>query len=357
MRRILTLLVFGVIGSSVLGQTNIKDENNTTTPIYIKNENVGIGISDPIAKFEIYNSLSAAGVPGFVLNNTYANKGSEPEDNRPFVIRRFHYDSESLRTYLQDAKLHFLYQNDESVGCIEFRIKNTDTEYGGGAKANDLAILKLVSNSVGGHLAFAGGVRMKGSFSPDEAYYKNDNYISFGDPGTSEDFIGYKSNTFYFKDCIGGGDKSDPSIVVGGNITSEKGIYASSLEIAGIVRAEEILVEANGQTADFVFSDSYQLRNLSELENYILTHKHLPDIPSATEMEEQGVNLVEMNKLLLQKVEELTLYQIAKNKEVRELKDARNKEKKEREKLENELVIQGEKLNELDALIKRLITN
>ncbi|GAF05558.1 hypothetical protein JCM21142_104298 [Saccharicrinis fermentans DSM 9555 = JCM 21142] len=93
------------------------------------------------------------------------------------------------------------------------------------------------------------------------------------------------------------------------------------LDVAGTIRAEEILVEANGQTADFVFSDSYQLRNLSEVENYILIHKHLPDIPSATEMEEQGVNLAEMNKLLLQKVEELTLHLIEKDKELQNVKE------------------------------------
>jgi len=91
------------------------------------------------------------------------------------------------------------------------------------------------------------------------------------------------------------------------------------LDVAGTIRAEEILVEANGNTADFVFSDDYTLKSLTEVENYIKTHKHLPDIPSAEAMEKQGVNLAEMNKLLLQKVEELTLYNIQQVKEKKEL--------------------------------------
>ncbi len=86
-----------------------------------------------------------------------------------------------------------------------------------------------------------------------------------------------------------------------------------NLDVAGIIRAEEIKVEA--QTADFVFEEDYNLKDLSEVESFILTNKHLPDIPSAKEMEASGVNLAEMNKLLLQKVEELTLYTIKQNKE------------------------------------------
>ena len=82
----------------------------------------------------------------------------------------------------------------------------------------------------------------------------------------------------------------------------------SKLHVAGTIRAEEIKVEA--QTADFVFEEDYQLKELSEVEQFISTNKHLPDIPSARQMEEEGVGLAEMNKLLLQKVEELMLYTI-----------------------------------------------
>ncbi len=105
----------------------------------------------------------------------------------------------------------------------------------------------------------------------------------------------------------------------------------------GKITAEEILVEAGDNTADFVFEPDYKLRDLTEVENYILTNKHLPDIPSAAQMEEEGVNLAEMNKLLLQKVEELTLYQIEKEKEVKEIKEARRREQGEREKLKKAL--------------------
>ncbi len=108
-------------------------------------------------------------------------------------------------------------------------------------------------------------------------------------------------------------------------------IAANNLNLDGNLAANQITVKANGNTADFVFLDTYKLKDLTDVENYIKTHKHLPDIPSAEEMEASGVNLAEMNKLLLQKVEELTLYTI-------ELKK-RDKEKEEKlVKIENKRI-------------------
>jgi hypothetical protein len=60
---------------------------------------------------------------------------------------------------------------------------------------------------------------------------------------------------------------------------------------------------------------------LAEIETYIKENKHLPEVPSAKEMEKNGVQLGEMNMLLLKKVEELTLYVIEQNKEIKELKN------------------------------------
>lgn len=86
------------------------------------------------------------------------------------------------------------------------------------------------------------------------------------------------------------------------------------LDVAGTIRATEILVEA--QTADFVFDDDYNLRDLAQIEEFIKEQKHLPDIPSAAQMVVDGVNLAEMNKLLLMKIEELTLYIIQQDKRI-----------------------------------------
>ncbi len=104
---------------------------------------------------------------------------------------------------------------------------------------------------------------------------------------------------------------------VAGTIRAEeilvKDIAATNLKLEGVLAADKIIVKSNGNTADFVFDDNYKLRDLSEVETYIKSNKHLPDVPSADEMDKEGVDLAEMNKLLLQKVEELTLYVVKQN--------------------------------------------
>jgi hypothetical protein len=92
------------------------------------------------------------------------------------------------------------------------------------------------------------------------------------------------------------------------------------LDVAGTIRAEEIKVESTGG-ADFVFEEDYQLKSLKEIEQFVQENKHLPDIPSAKQMEENGVGLSEMNKLLLQKVEELTLHMIEMEKELKQMQN------------------------------------
>lgn len=92
--------------------------------------------------------------------------------------------------------------------------------------------------------------------------------------------------------------------------------YALSVE--GGIRAHSVKVYTSW--ADYVFEKDYALPTLEDVEVYIRENGHLKDIPSAKEVEASGIELGEMNKLLLQKIEELTLYTIALKKEVDELK-------------------------------------
>jgi hypothetical protein len=69
-----------------------------------------------------------------------------------------------------------------------------------------------------------------------------------------------------------------------------------------------------------VFQPEYQLPTLSSVDNFIQANRHLPNIPSAAEVKENGMSLVEMQVKLLQKIEELTLYVIEQQKEINLLK-------------------------------------
>lgn len=97
------------------------------------------------------------------------------------------------------------------------------------------------------------------------------------------------------------------------------------LSIKGKVICEEARVQLSGSWPDYVFHENYKLRPLEELEKIINTQKHLPNIPSASEVEKEGFDLGGMNKKLLEKVEELTLYVIDLNKKYKELEESNKK--------------------------------
>jgi len=96
-------------------------------------------------------------------------------------------------------------------------------------------------------------------------------------------------------------------------------ITASEIEVGGKILAREIEVSLDAG-ADFVFEKDYNLKDLKEVENYILHNKHLPDVPSAKEMLDEGLNVTEFQIQLLQKVEELTLYVIELEKKIEVVK-------------------------------------
>lgn len=93
--------------------------------------------------------------------------------------------------------------------------------------------------------------------------------------------------------------------------TTDPGAY--KLAVEGTIGARKVDVKLTSW-ADFVFHDGYQLPTLQEIEKYILIHQHLPGIPSEKEVLQNGLDLGEFNKRLLEKVEELTLHLIAQDK-------------------------------------------
>ncbi len=177
-------------------------------------------------------------------------------------------------------------------------------------------------------------------FTLDGSYQEGAKLISILDSGDSEALTGLQINT------------TNAAVVIGDRIEYEKnkgfglvnrfktklendvyletgnlgiGTYSFidngttyKLSVNGAVRAHSVKVYTDW--ADYVFEPDYKLPSLAEVENFIIQNGHLKDIPSANEVEEKGIELGEMNKLLLQKIEELTLYTIELKKELDILK-------------------------------------
>jgi len=132
---------------------------------------------------------------------------------------------------------------------------------------------------------------------------------------------------FYTKsashETVGAPFVADPAMQLtdGGNLLIGKTTQANTaykVDVNGKVRANEIVVNSSG--ADFVFESGYPLRPIADLEKFVKQNRHLPEIPSAKTMQQEGVGISDLQTRLLQKVEELTLYIIQQQKEIDELR-------------------------------------
>jgi hypothetical protein len=123
----------------------------------------------------------------------------------------------------------------------------------------------------------------------------------------------YSSKTLAFWTSDGAKLVERMRIAGNGNVGIGETNPQHKLAVNGTIKAREVIVETTGWS-DYVFADDYRLAPLSEVESHIKTNRHLPGIPSATQVAEQGVSLGDMQAKLLAKVEELTLHVIAQEK-------------------------------------------
>ena len=140
------------------------------------------------------------------------------------------------------------------------------------------------------------------------------------------------------------------------NVNGNVGIGTTSpqnkLDVNGTIHAKEVKVDLTGWS-DFVFAPTYKLKPLTEVEQYIKTNNHLPEIPSAKEVEQNGVSLGDMQAKLLQKVEELTLYSIEMGKAKVKVEAKVEEQSKQLQLQEQTNVVLQKQIDELKALINQ----
>ena len=108
----------------------------------------------------------------------------------------------------------------------------------------------------------------------------------------------------------------------GGNVSIGTSAVASGfkLSINGKAICEELKVQLSGNWPDYVFKKDYNLMTLPQLEQFIKANEHLPNIPKASEVEKSGIEVGDMQKRMMEKIEELTLYIIDLQKQFEEFK-------------------------------------
>jgi len=112
-----------------------------------------------------------------------------------------------------------------------------------------------------------------------------------------------------------------------GNLGIGTTVPDEKLTVKGKIHTQEVRVDMAGPLVpDYVFANDYKLKSLQEVEDFIKENNHLPEIPSAKEIEKNGLMLAEMNMSLLKKMEEMTLYMIEMKKENEEIKKENKKQ-------------------------------
>jgi hypothetical protein len=192
-----------------------------------------------------------------------------------------------------------------------------------GRSATTVSVVKIVPNAAGA------------AATAYDVYFSNGSYIGLGfydvkcaygswthsmtlsvDPGTTAFNVPFEFRTLDETYLAGSLFVSAANGNVGINTTVPK----AKLAVNGDILATKVKVTQNGWP-DYVFGKDYHLPRISELEQYILKHQHLPEVPSATEVTKDGLDLGDMNKRLLQKIEELSLYIIQLDKKNQELEN------------------------------------
>jgi hypothetical protein len=237
---------------------------------------------------------------------------------------------------LENSGIGFSPENNSYADLILARWEDyfLDLTNWGSGQAAAATVFRISANSDEGKEATLALVRGK---------YPNIEFVDFYNNGYS-DGTQYgiriqKRGTGAYNDFVFDqydGNTANPLMILTktGNVgigTNKPGL-GYKLDVKGAIRAKEIKVELAG--ADFVFEKNYKLMPLNELELFVKTQKHLPEVATAKEMKENGTDLGNLNSKLLQKMEEMTLYMIDQNKKIEQLQEQNKELKLLKEKIE-----------------------
>lgn len=290
--------------------TEATNGNYTTKNIW-----VGTGVVSGVTE----NALNVGGriklLGSLAAFNTGTN-GYEPSIYRSYTGGSYPFNAaNNLILQAGDTGRHIVFVTGNTPTTMMMINSLGNVEIGGGY--NPTAKLQVDGNIALGGSGYSFGISMNDRFT-----YQSLSQLHYGmqwlvDPEATGGFTMWQSGYMGIKFFTQG----LPRMTVGFNGYVGIGTTKpqSELSVNGTVTAKKIKITASGW-ADFVFEPDYTLPPLAEVEKFIAKNKHLPNVPSAAEVEKDGVDLGEMNKILLQKVEELTLHMIQQQKEIEELK-------------------------------------
>ena len=281
---------------------------------------VGVGTTSPQQQMHINGNTLISGSGKALLFSTSA---STTDGN--FGIK---YTGSGLNFYIPNNTNYLMYIRNNGYVGIGTSSPTEKLEVSGNAKATNVTATSAVQSStltVTGNVTFNS---LAGSSSKILTVGSN-GLLSSADMSEVGDGMGNHIATTNLnlngKNIVGATNGTGGIYVAqNGNVRIGAGTAnpTKTLEVNGAIRSKEVLVEV-ANWSDFVFDKDYDLMTLNEVESYIKENGHLPDVPSAKEVKANGVEVGEMNAILLQKIEELTLYIIELEKKIEKLNDGK----------------------------------
>ncbi|WP_313805355.1 hypothetical protein [Flavobacterium sp.] len=299
---ILSLLFFSSLAVNAQISTATGGASNVLPNSPVTNTNVGIGTDDPRFKLTVGGSLPdgqtfSSQQEELQKSMIFSAGAVKDATNKTRLLNFFDFPASNYK-----AKSSFWFS-------IEDRADNARLTMS--AYTDGFGMFKLYNKSQDGIFH----VSNDGDFVLSE-FPKPDSHFIIG--GTQAYPI---EHSFWVKT---GTSKFEGDVFVNTNLgigttNFVDGANTYRLSVKGKIRADEVKVY--NTWADYVFADDYKLKSLNEVEKYIQTNGHLPNVPSAKEVTENGLELGEMSKIQQEKIEELTLYLIEQNKEIEQLKE------------------------------------
>lgn len=322
-RLILAIIACIFFVSTIYSQTN-------TFPL---NGNVGIGTTTPRSLLEVFSTTSA----GLTLSTNNNQAADNSRINLDFYIRDTNQTPARISSYYGytpygavgmlrfftsnpsqglNEKMRITHEGNVGIGTTtpdakldvngKVLLRTVDTNQGWSRSYLNWSAHSLVMGSPVGSYAHNSIDLEPGGCSQESLFSQLRMYTAVN---TTNHQLKIQLNTM--GNCFFNND---------GNVGIGTDAPDHLLTVKGTIHAREVLVDLNGSLADFVFHPSYKLMPLNQVEQYVKTNNHLPEIPSAADVKENGLNMGEMQNKLLQKIEELTLYMIEQQKQIDELK-------------------------------------